>query len=129
MASAVLDASALIASLVAEPGHEHVDAVLHEAAISTVNLVEVIAYFVKKGESEADIRNTLFGLSVERVPFMEDDAYRTGLLVPATKSAGLSLGDRACLALATRLGVKVLTSDRAWAGIADAAGVTVEVIR
>ena len=48
---------------------------------------------------------------------------------PATRAVGLSLGDRACLALAAELGVPALTADRGWAGVAEAAGVAVQVIR
>jgi ribonuclease VapC len=63
------------------------------------------------------------------VPFDPDLAYGTGLLLPKTRAAGLSLGDRACLALAVRLGAKALTTDRSWSRIAGAISVEVKLIR
>ncbi len=69
----------------------------------------------------------LFWIQVVR--FDEALAFAAGSLEPATRPAGLSLGDRACLALALDLGVKALTADRAWTRIAEAVGVEVEVIR
>jgi PIN domain nuclease of toxin-antitoxin system len=56
-------------------------------------------------------------------------AHDVGLLLPATRAAGLSLGDRACLALARRLGVRALTAERRWADVARVAGVEVRLIR
>lgn len=56
-------------------------------------------------------------------------AHDIGMLVPATRAAGLSLGDRACLALARRLGVPALTAERRWAEVAGVAGVEVRLIR
>jgi ribonuclease VapC len=66
-------------------------------------------------------------LNLDVIGFDRDLAYRSGLLREQTKSLGLSFGDRACLALAERLGISVLTSDRAWGRLA--LGVTVVVIR
>ena len=71
----------------------------------------------------------LEGFPAEVVAFDRDLAFDAGLLLPLTRAAGLSLGDRACLALARRLGARVLTGDRAWARVADAVGVEVELIR
>jgi PIN domain nuclease of toxin-antitoxin system len=68
-------------------------------------------------------------LSFTRVPFDEGLAYDAGMLIKKTNSAGLSFGDRACLALARRLGAKVLTADRAWSRVAAATGTQIEVIR
>ena len=67
-------------------------------------------------------------LPFELFPFGEDLAYMFGLLLPATRPAGLSFGDRACLALARQLGVKSLTV-RAWPSVAPSIGVEVELIR
>jgi PIN domain nuclease of toxin-antitoxin system len=61
------------------------------------------------------------------VPFDEDLAYRAGLLRSVTRSAGLSLGDRACLALAEQLGQPALTADRAWGTVQIS--IQVDVIR
>lgn len=62
-------------------------------------------------------------------PFTLGDAVVSGQLRGLTKRHGLSLGDRACLRLGRRLGLEVLTADRAWADIADAIGMTIRVIR
>jgi PIN domain nuclease of toxin-antitoxin system len=129
MTVAVLDASALLALLLAEPGQTRVQEVLAHSAVTSVNIAEVIGHFARHGATQQQIRSVLDPLPVDRVPFDEDLAYRAGLLTPVTRSAGLSFGDRACLALAHRLGVVALTVDRAWSDISRAAGVSVELIR
>jgi PIN domain nuclease of toxin-antitoxin system len=126
---AVLDASAILALLLEEPGASSVTAVLDDAAVSTVNLAEVVGQYARRGIPEAGIRAMLAQFSIQIVPFDEALAFAAGSLVPKTSSAGLSLGDRACLALARRLGAKALTADRSWSRIAAAVGVEVEVIR
>jgi len=112
--SVVLDASALLALVYAEPGSDVVGAMLSNARISAVNLSEVAAKLAEGGMTAPDIRAALDGLGLSVVPFDADLAYAAGLLRPATKAAGLSLGDRACLALAARLGLPALTADAAW---------------
>ncbi len=129
MTEAVLDASALVALLRGEPGGIRVENALAESAMTTVNFAEVIGHFARKGASEAEIRSMLDPLPFARVPLDDELAYQAGILLPVTRSAGLSLGDRACLALARRLGVPALTADRAWRTIAEQAGVRVELIR
>ncbi|HIJ37747.1 MAG TPA: type II toxin-antitoxin system VapC family toxin [Rhodospirillaceae bacterium] len=129
MITAILDASALLAVLLDEPGSEKVRSALASAGISEVNLSEVIGHFSRNGAAESDIRTVLDPLPVERYPFDGELAYSAGLLLPLTKSAGLSFGDRACLALAKRIGVRVLTADRAWLKIANSVAIEIEVIR
>lgn len=129
MTAAVVDASALLALLLAEPGGDRVRAVLAQSVMTAVNLGEVVGHFARNGAAEAEIRRVLDPLPVERVPLDEGLAYMAGLLLAVTKSAGLSFGDRSCLALARRLGVKALTADRAWSGLAQTVGVDIEVIR
>lgn len=129
MTTAILDASALLALLRDEPGGEKVQAILANSGMSEVNLSEVVGHFARNGAVESDIRHVLDPLPVERYSFDGDLAYAAGLLLPVTRVAGLSFGDRACLALAQKLGVKVLTADRAWHSIADAVGIEIEVIR
>jgi PIN domain nuclease of toxin-antitoxin system len=68
-------------------------------------------------------------LPISLVPFDQELAYQVGVLLPLTRATGLSLGDRACLALARRLDVPALTADRAWQAIASQIGVRVEPIR
>jgi PIN domain nuclease of toxin-antitoxin system len=126
---AVLDASALLALLRGEAGAERVKSILKNSAMTTINFGEVVGFYARRGASEPEIRSLLHALPVERVAFDEELAYVVGLMLPQTSSAGLSLGDRACLGLAGRLGVKALTADRSWSRIARAVGVEVEVIR
>lgn len=125
----VLDASALMALLYGEPGLERVAAaVATGAAISTVNLSEVIAKLADRGAPEREIRYTIETIELDITEFDANDALAAGLLRPSTRTAGLSLGDRACLALAQQSGAPVLTADRAWAAI-DLDGVEVQFIR
>jgi PIN domain nuclease of toxin-antitoxin system len=126
---AVLDASALLALLLDEPGASSVTAVLDEAAISAVNLAEVVGQYARRGIPVSEIRTMLSLFSIQIVPFDDALAFDAGLLVPKTRSAGLSLGDRACLALARQLGSTALTADRSWSRIARAVGVEIELIR
>jgi PIN domain nuclease of toxin-antitoxin system len=124
-----LDASALLALLRGEPGGQIVRPFLADAAMSALNWAEVVGYYSRSGSSEQDIRTLLDPLPINRVPFDEPMAYITGLMLPATRSAGLSLGDRACLALAASLGIKAVTADRSWKALGGTLGVDVEVIR
>jgi PIN domain nuclease of toxin-antitoxin system len=125
----VLDASALLALLLREPGADRVAAKIDEACISSVNLAEVVGHYAKLGGTEAQVRTSLSGLSLEVAPFGESDAYRVGLLRPLGETVGLSLGDRACLSLARLRGEAAMTADRAWLAIGQAYGVTIEMIR
>jgi PIN domain nuclease of toxin-antitoxin system len=129
MTTAVIDASAILALLLGEPGAQKVAAVLADSAVTTVNLSEVVGYYARSGADEAGIRQMLDALPCERVPVDEDLAYAAAMLLPLTRSAGLSLGDRACLALAKRLGVPAMTADRPWRDIAGAVGITIDLIR
>ena len=126
-ANTVLDASALLCLLNREPGADAVISALPDAAISTVNLSEVIAKLAYVGMPEADIRDAVDGLPLEVVPFVEGHAYLAGMLRPQTAEIGLSLGDQACLALAAQLQLPAMTVDRAWADLQ--VGVQVLVIR
>jgi PIN domain nuclease of toxin-antitoxin system len=110
----VLDASALLALLNREPGHEEIAEVIRDAAISAVNLSEVAAKLADRGMPEEAIREALEGLALEIHDFSQQLAFQAGLLHPLTRSKGLSLGDRACLALGRQLNLPVLTTDRVW---------------
>ena len=129
MNGVVLDSSALLALLLEEPGARRVEEALNGAIMSSVNLAEVVGYYAKLDVAEIDIRNLLRSLPVILKPFDVDLAYDAGLMRPMGEKAGLSLGDRACLALARKLGARVLTSDRAWKKVLADCGVTVEFIR
>jgi ribonuclease VapC len=130
--SSVLDASALLAAILQEPGAARVEQEIRDNSfVGSVNLAEVITTMLRRGSSEADIRAILGNISVEIVPFDEGLAYRAGLLQPYTRAAGLSLGDRACLALAERLNLPAMTADRVWATLQldTQFGIHVDVIR
>jgi len=113
MNEAVLDASALLALLGAEPGADAVAACLPNAAICAVNLSEVIAKLAEAGMPEDAIHAAL-ALPIRLVDFDEALAFRAGLMRPRTRSLGLSLGDRACLALAGQLEAKAVTAESLW---------------
>lgn len=123
----VLDASALLAALGGEPGAERVRALLPSARIGSVNLSEVVAKLHERGVPDAVIDEILVDLDLTVVPFDAATARRAGLLRGATRAAGLSLGDRACLALAAERDAVAVTTDRAW-GELDL-GIAVELLR
>lgn len=124
---AVLDASAVLALLFAEPGAERVaDVIADNAVISTVNLSEVAALLVRRGqEPEETLVPVREQVAVE--PFTSEDALTAARLSPLTAPKGLSLGDRACLALAKRLAARAVTAERAWAQLD--VDVQIELIR
>ena len=124
MSEAVLDASAVLAVLKAEPGAQFAEEAF-PARISSVNLSEVVAKLSDGGMTEPNIRDALQSLPLQVVTFDEEQAYDTGLLRPATRNVGLSLGDRACVGLARRLGVPALTADQRWSRLSVEVDVTV----
>ena len=125
--SSVLDASALLAMLQGEPGGDRVAEAIPDAVISAVNIAEVVAKLCDKGLAQKQARETLEILSLNVVEFDLSQAIEAGGLRPSTRDYGLSLGDRACLALAARVGATALTTDRAWAQLEI--GISVDVIR
>lgn len=110
----VLDASAVLALIFAEEGHQAVEPLLPAAVISAVNASEVLTKLLRLGASAADADKALDDLQLAVLPFTLDDGWSAARLEPLTRSRGLSLGDRACLALAQRCGVPALTADRSW---------------
>jgi PIN domain nuclease of toxin-antitoxin system len=129
----VLDASAFLAYIHGEEGKERVSEALGRgAAMSTVNWTEVLSKLSSKGvnigEFSAQLtKNGLLGEGLVLTPFTEEDANWAAELFLRTRSNGLSLGDRACLALAVRLSRPVLTADRAWESVS--LPIKVELIR
>ncbi len=114
MSAIVFDSSVLIAILHQEPGSEVGEQSLNEALISTVNLAEVATYLVRNSVPPETINEALAVFPIEVVPFDREQGLIAGCLYPACKSLGLSLGDRACLALAKSKSLPVLTADKAW---------------
>jgi PIN domain nuclease of toxin-antitoxin system len=123
----VLDASAVLVYLQREIGYEKVRAALAQgAAVSTVNMAEVYAKVVDRDLPLTEIAALLEGLGVRVIPFTDQDARESAGIYSRAKRFGLSLGDRACLALGLRLGLPVFTADRTWKGFP---GIHLELIR
>jgi len=127
MASVVLDSSAILCILNDEPGAEFVDAMLDDAVVSTVNYAEVVTKLVERGSTAAQAQSALRSIALTTVDFDIPLARRTGTLRAETRKRGLSLGDRACLALAEREGVPAMTGDRNWVGAVS--GIEIRLFR
>ncbi len=113
----VLDASALLAVLNLEAGADQVVPLLDRAAMSAVNWSETVQKTAARGVATQGLRSEVEALGVTIVPFDSRQAEEAATLWPRTASAGLSLGDRACLALAQRETVPAVTADRAWSTV------------
>jgi ribonuclease VapC len=127
MSSIVLDTSALLATIQNEPGGE---ALLDDSVdwiLSSVNFAEAMGVLIRKGFTRREARDSIHAFDVRIVDFDSALAEETGALIVSTREAGLSLGDRACLALAARENVPVLTADRSWRRIQT--GLTIQCIR
>ena len=129
MPSCVIDTSAVFIDLQDEPGAEEARSWLRDAAISSVNLHEIVAKATEKGATPDQARALVEKLRLTVHACDEANAIEGGLLRVATKAQGLSLGDRACLALAKRLDLPAVTADRDWTKVAEAVGVEVVVVR
>jgi len=114
VSSVVLDASALLAFLRKEPGGEKVQASLNDAIISAVNLSEVLAKASERPGGFEAAKHVLQGLPIQVVPFDEEQGVIAAGLRLLTRSLGLSLGDRCCLALGLVQESPVMTTDREW---------------
>jgi ribonuclease VapC len=129
----VLDASALLAFVYDEAGAGRVETVLQSGALtSTVNWAESVSRMADRGQPVDEAVNRLRSLilesgTIELVPFTESHAREAARLRPRTRHLGLSLADRACLALGRLHRLPVLTTDRAWRSLRIS--VKIEVIR
>lgn len=104
----------MLALLQREAGSEAVEKALSGSRLSTVNLAEVVGKAVERQVDVGSLAAGLAGLGVRLEPFTIRQAEIAGALLPRTRALGLSLGDRACLALALEADLPVLTADRAW---------------
>ena len=129
MTSIILDASALLAMLRDEPGGDKVAEALNGSRMCVVNLAEVTSHFVYNDMPPAEVDAMLHPLPIALVDADAGLARVAGHLRAVTSKAGLSLGDRFCLALALREGLPAWTADKQWASVAKEIGVNVEVIR
>jgi PIN domain nuclease of toxin-antitoxin system len=114
VSDAVLDSSALLALLKGEEGALAVQAVLPGALLSTVNLAEIVAKLRERGMPAAEARTAVESTGVDMIDFDADLACLSGDLRALARPLGLSLGDRACLALGQTRDLPVLTADTAW---------------
>ena len=122
----VLDASALLAYLFRESGHEIVEKYIENACISTVNLSEVAGRFIRDGIDATPVIQHINKTSIEIVPFTQAHALQAADFILKTQHYGLSLGDRACLGLAATRNLAALTADVAWSEIE---GIDIKVIQ
>ena len=123
----VLDASALIAFMDLEPGSDLVAGCIGDSMISAVNYSEVVAKFVSRGAPASRVDEAIRTVGLDVIDFDRSLASGAASLIAQTKDRGLSLGDRACLALAVRETLTAVTADRAWRGLS--VGVNIQLIR
>lgn len=129
MSDVVLDTSALQALLLGEPGADRVAGIVDRARTSVVNYAEIYTYYARQGIAQVDIADMLRSLPITVIPADDALAAAAGMLRRPTFAAGLSLGDRFCLALGKREKLPAWTADKAWESIAAAVGVDVTLIR
>ena len=122
-----LHSSAILAMLLSEPGGSRVTTILHNGVLSTVNLAEIHAVLLRRGEDPIKAWRQITALPFEICPLTPQQARTVAELEAATRRFGLSLGDRACLALAIERKAKVFTTDRTWKNLS--LGIEVEAIR
>ena len=127
MSKVVLDASALLAVIGREPEAAQIQSLFPHAVISSVNLAEVHSKLVRKGVPKDEAWTATATLVPEVIEFDAKQARIAGDLVSQTRTLGLSLGDRACIALGIALKAPVVTTDRAWKSLR--LGIDIKVLR
>jgi len=123
----VLDSSALLAMLFFEPGSERVAELVPQSCMSTVNLAEVLGRLARDGRALDEVLERLDQMGIAWIDFDRELAAGAAALLLPTAPWGLSLGDRACLALARLRNLPAVTADRAWAQLD--LGIGIEVVR
>ncbi len=123
----IFDSSAILALLKMEKGYEKVAERLDDAIVSSVNFSEVITVLARKGFGQEEVIKSLKDTFLYIVDFDVEQAIIAANLDKITKTHGLSLGDRACLALAKDKNLPVLTADKVWKELK--LGVKVQLIR
>lgn len=121
----VLDASAVLALLREEPGAARVAGLLPTAAISAVNLAEVLVVLERNSVPPVDARDAVAALALDVLPADSAAAHAAAAVAAATHRRGLSLGDCFCLATAQLTGRPAVTADRTWAALKTGAHVIV----
>jgi len=121
----LLDASAMLAILLDEPGADKVEALIENAAIHAVQLAEIIKKLKDNGASDEVAEQTVASLGLPVIEhFSSDQARRTSKYC----RKGLSLGDRACLSIAEELNYIAVTADRQWQHVAEDPACKVRVL-
>lgn len=124
----VLDASALMALINKETGADKLTPqIMSASSASTVNLAEVHGKLIQQGFTPQDAWKATRMTIQEVVDFTAEHAEIAGRLIAQTRSLGLSLGDRACLALGIALRAPIYTADRSWKNVN--LGVRIHLIR
>jgi PIN domain nuclease of toxin-antitoxin system len=127
MTKIVFDSSAILALLKMESGHEIVSKNLEQAVVSSVNFCEVVSFLSKKTQKQDEMIKFLTETFDCIEDFNIEQAIIAGSFISVTKDYGLSLGDRACLALAKYKNIPVLTADKAWTKLN--LGIKIKLIR
>ena len=119
----------MLAYLKPEPASENLEMWLADSIICSINHSEVADYFAMNGHSRAAIEAMLGRAEISVIDLDKELALDAAMMRPITKKAGLSIGDRCCLALARRMKLPALTGDRKWEQIAAEIGVEIQLIR
>ena len=122
-----LDTSALITMMRDAPGGSVVGVQIRQAAVSAVNWTEVVDDCRAHGIDPDKLRRDLESIGLAILPFTSEDARQAANFWDPSRKIRLSLSDRACLALASRLEVPVMTANRAWKHLS--VGVEVRLLR
>jgi ribonuclease VapC len=117
VADVVLDASAVLAYLFDEPGHDRVEPALSSELLSSANLAEIIGKLIDHGASTAEAIAAVTNLGIGIAPVDLFSGQRAGVLREQTRGRNVSLADRFCLALAEQTGLPVMTADKAWTNL------------
>lgn len=110
----ILDSSALLALLKNESGADIVESLLGKIIMSSINLAEVATVLLDSEMTLQECQDTVLPFISAIVPYDEEFAFLTADLRKKTKSYGLSLGDRACVALGQKLQLPIYTADKIW---------------
>ena len=125
----VIDAAALMALLLGEPGADIVAGIVRGASISTVNISECCARGVERGATAEAVLEMVAGYEMKIVDCDLAQATEAARLREPTRKTGSSLGDRLCLALARRCGGTIYTADRRMGSLDGALGIDIRLIR
>jgi ribonuclease VapC len=129
LSALVLDSSVILAAILGELGGDVVFDRIEDAVVSAVNVAEVYTYAALNGFSTDAIDAFFADTGIEIAPFSHAEAVAAGKMATITRKAGLSLGDRACLALAQQRKAEVLTADRVWKTYANELSLKIELLR